>query len=299
MKKGIFTFLLLFILGVFGWWWFGAEEKASPVFKEAHSRLKVVASGYVPYDLLRTIGGDKIELSQLIPAGAEPHHFEPTPGAIISIRQADLFVYISPEIEPWAADILKGMQGVQVVEAGPVLEGEDPHVWITPYGALAMAQEIEKALSHVDPKNKSYYRQNLKQFEKQIQSLHAAFKQGLARCKTQEMVHVGHRAFGALAHDYGLELHALSGTSHQGEHSVRRLAELVKLIKARQITAVFTEEMLAPDLARTVSAETGVNVLPLYTVHGVSKEDFTSGKTYLDFMRQNLANLQLGLQCQI
>jgi len=42
-----------------------------------------------------------------------------------------------------------------------------------------------------------------------------------------------------------------------------------------------------------------VNVLPLYTVHGVSKEDFTSGKTYLDFMRQNLANLQLGLQCQI
>jgi len=57
--------------------------------------------------------------------------------------------------------------------------------------------------------------------------------------------------------------------------------------------------MLAPDLARTVSAETGVNVLPLYTVHGVSKEDFTSGKTYLDFMRQNLANLQLGLQCQI
>lgn len=298
MKKGILAFLLLAGLAFFGVWWFGAEDKKTSAPEEKPSRLKVVASGYVPYDLARNIGGEKIELSQLIPAGTEPHHFEPTPGDIIKVSQSDLFVYVSPELEPWTQDILKGLFNVTSVETGPLFEGEDPHVWMTPYGALAMAKILAQSLADKDPQNKAYYHQNLKNFEKEVSALHTAFKQGLANCKNREMIHIGHLAFGALAQDYGLNLHALTGTSHQSEHSVRKLAGLVKLIKKHQVGAVFTEEMLAPDLANTVSLETGVQILPLYTIHAVSKEDFAKSKTYLDFMRQNLANLQKGLQCQ-
>lgn len=298
MKKGIVAFLLLAGLVFFGVWWFGTEDKKTSAPEEKPSRLKVVASGYVPYDLARNIGGEKIELSQLIPAGTEPHHFEPTPGDIIKVSQSDLFVYVSPELEPWTQDILKGLFNVASVETGPLFEGEDPHVWMTPYGALAMAKILAQSLADKDPQNKAYYHQNLKNFEKEVSALHTAFKQGLANCKNREMIHIGHLAFGALAQDYGLTLHALTGTSHQSEHSVRKLAGLVKLIKKHQVGAVFTEEMLAPDLANTVSLETGVQILPLYTIHAVSKEDFAKSKTYLDFMRQNLANLQKGLQCQ-
>lgn len=298
MKKGIVAFLLLAGLVFFGVWWFGTEDKKTSAPEEKPSRLKVVASGYVPYDLARNIGGEKIELSQLIPAGTEPHHFEPTPGDIIKVSQSDLFVYVSPELEPWTQDILKGLFNVTSVETGPLFEGEDPHVWMTPYGALAMAKILAQSLADKDPQNKAYYHQNLKNFEKEVSALHTAFKQGLANCKNREMIHIGHLAFGALAQDYGLNLHALTGTSHQSEHSVRKLAGLVKLIKKHQVGAVFTEEMLAPDLANTVSLETGVQILPLYTIHAVSKEDFAKSKTYLDFMRQNLANLQKGLQCQ-
>lgn len=298
MKKGIVAFLLLAGLVFFGVWWFGTEDKKTSAPEEKPSRLKVVASGYVPYDLARNIGGEKIELSQLIPAGTEPHHFEPTPGDIIKVSQSDLFVYVSPELEPWTQDILKGLFNVTSVETGPLFEGEDPHVWMTPYGALAMAKILAQSLADKDPQNKAYYHQNLKNFEKEVSALHTAFKQGLANCKNREMIHIGHLAFGALAQDYGLNLHALTGTSHQSEHSVRKLAGLVKLIKKHQVGAVFTEEMLEPDLANTVSLETGVQILPLYTIHAVSKEDFAKSKTYLDFMRQNLANLQKGLQCQ-
>ena len=297
MKKGIYAFLLIAGVVAFGVWWFSTQEEAAVVPMRGE-KLKVVASGYVPYDLARSIGGDKIELSQLIPAGTEPHHFEPTPGDIIKVNHSDVFVYVCAELEPWTQDILKGLPYVVSVESAPLLEGEDPHVWMTPYGALSMAQTIAQALIEKDPKNKAYYRQNLKNFEKEIQVLHSAFKQGLANCQSREMIHIGHLAFGALAQDYGLNLHALTGTSHQSEHSVRKLADLVKLIKKHQVRAVFTEEMLSPDLANTVSLETGVFVLPLYTVHGVSKEDFSAQKTYLDFMRQNLTNLQKGLQCQ-
>lgn len=299
MKKGIYAFLLLLCLGVFGWWCFSSEEKTSGVSTEQHSKLKVVASGYVPYDLARSIGAEKIELTQLIPAGTEPHHFEPTPGDIIKVSQSDLFIYVSADLEPWTQDILKGLTDVSSAETGPLFEGEDPHVWMTPYGALAMAQIITEALAEKDPKNKSYYRQNLKKFEKEIESLHSEFKNGLTACQSREMIHIGHLAFGALAQDYALNLHALTGTSHQSEHSVKKLAELIKLIKKHQVNAVFTEEILAPDLADTVSLETGVQILPLYTIYAVSKEDFAEQKSYLDFMRQNLANLQKGLQCQV
>lgn len=298
MKKGIYAFLLIVLLIVFGIWWFAVGEKTQVVVAPSHQKLKVVASGYVPYDLARQIGGDRIELSQLIAAGTEPHHFEPTPGDIIKVNHSDLFIYVSKELEPWTQDILKGMPSVSFVESGPLFEGEDPHVWMTPYGALSMSESILEALIRKDPKNKSYYKKNFKNFEEQIQSLHAAFKQGLSSCQSREMIHIGHLAFAALAKDYGLNLHALTGTSHQSEHSVRKLAGLIKLIKKNQVGAVFTEEMLSSDLANTVSLETGVQILPLYTVHAVSKEDFSQQKTYLEFMNQNLTNLQTGLRCQ-
>ncbi|WP_458401369.1 metal ABC transporter substrate-binding protein [Candidatus Avelusimicrobium sp.] len=298
MKKGIYAFLLLASLAVFGFWWLGQENEKVKHSAQATEKKQIVASGYVVYDLLRSIGGDKIAVTQLVPPGTEPHHFEPTPGTIIRISEADLLVYVSAELEPWVKEILKGLADVPSLAAGPVYEGEDPHVWISPYGALAMAKEIEKALVTLDPQNKAYYRKNLKKFEKEIEQLHQDFKQGLSACQTKEMVHVGHLAFGALARDYHLNFHALTGTSHQSEHSVKKMAALVKMIKNQKVSAVFTEELLAPDLAQMVSAETGVQILPLYTIQGVSKTDFEQGKTYQDFMRQNLENLQKGLVCQ-
>ena len=298
MKKGIYAFLLLAGLAVFGFWWLGQGETKTDHTPKSGEKKNMVASGYVVYDLLRTIGGDKINVTQLVPPGTEPHHFEPTPGTIIRISEADLLVYVSSELEPWVKEILKGLADVPALAAGPVFEGEDPHVWISPYGALAMAKEIEKTLSSLDPQNKAYYRGNLKKFERDIEQLHQDFRQGLSNCQSQELVHVGHLAFGALARDYHLNFHALTGTSHQSEHSVKKMAALVKMIKNQKVSAVFTEELLAPDLAQMVSAETGVQILPLYTIQGVSKADFEQGKTYQDFMRQNLENLQKGLICQ-
>lgn len=297
MSKRIWAVLIVLAVCVFGWWWFAVDEAANTVPARKAGKLRVTATGYVPYALARQIGGNKISLSMLVPPGTEPHHFEPTPGSIIAVDGSDLFVYASARIEPWTKDILKGLGSVRALQAGPSEDGQDPHVWMTPYGALSMAENITDALCEADPANAAYYRENLKQFEKEMQGLHAAFKEGLARCQSREMVHVGHLAFGALANAYGLNLQALTGTSHQGEHSVKRLADLVHFIRQNDVKAVFTEEMLSPDLAAAVAGETGVKILPLYTVEEISKQDFDAGKTYGAFMHQNLKNLQEGLQC--
>ena len=125
-----------------------------------------------------------------------------------------------------------------------------------------------------------------------------SYKKGLSSCQGREVVHIGHLAFGRLAQKYGFTLTALAGTSHDGEHSVRRLAGVVDLIKHHHIQTIFTEETLSPRLAQTVAAETGAQILPLYTVESISKQDFDNHITYIDLMKRNLDNLQRGLKCQ-
>ena len=297
--KNIVALLIVLAMGCCVIWWLSGQDssESARLPKDSSDKLQVVVSSYVPYTLAQSIGGEQVQLSMLVPPGAEPHHFEPTPGSIISVEQADVFLYTSLQAEPWVGSILSGLSDVNAVEIAAVEPTEDPHVWMTPYGALSMAQVISQALVKADPAHKSYYRKNLRQFEKQIEALHQDFASGLAHCKHKTIIHIGHLAFGPLAQTYGLELEALAGVTHQGEHSVRRLTQLVRRIRSKKAAAIFSEEMLPPDLARTVALETNVRVLPLYTVEEVGKEDFDQGVGYETYMRRNLKNLQEGLQC--
>lgn len=300
MYKRLLAGAIVLALVIFGVWWLGGNKTVSvpSVPVPVKERLNVTVSGYVAYSLAKQIGGDRVTLHMLVPPGTEPHSFEPTPGSIIAVNEADLFVYVSPRVEPWTTDILKGLSGVNALETGPSLPEQDPHVWMTPYGALEMAKRISKALIKADPEGKAYYKQNLRFFEEEIKELHASFMNGFADCQSRDVVHVGHLAFGNLAQTYGLRLQSLTGTSHQSEHSVHRLAELVRYIRKHGVPAVFTEEMLSQDLADTVARETNVRVLPLYTVEEVSKKDFDAGITYGEYMRRNLHNLREGLKCR-
>ncbi|MBO7238823.1 MAG: zinc ABC transporter substrate-binding protein [Elusimicrobiaceae bacterium] len=299
IPKKFWAVLIVAALVIFGAWWFMSDKQSDvTAMHNTRDKMQVTASSYVVYDLARQIGGDQVALSLLVPPGTEPHHFEPTPGSIIGVQKADLLVYVSTTAEPWITDILQGAPGVRAVAAAAVEPGEDPHVWMTPYGALSMAKQIAAALQKADPVHKNYYQQNVKQFERTMSQLHKDFVAGLANCQHREIVHVGHLAFGALANTYGLQLQTLAGTSHQGEHSVYKLTNMVRFIRKSRVPAIFTEEMLSPELADTIAQETHVYILPLYTIEEVSKTDFEQGTSYQDFMRRNLANLQKGLKCQ-
>ncbi len=263
--------------------------------------LTVVASGYVPYALARAIGGDEISLQMMLPPGAEPHAFEPTPGSLVTVHGADVFVYVSDKIEPWVKDVLgaAGKQTRVVKLADGLPPSDDPHVWMDFDNMRTMARTLAEVLRQVDPAHAALYQENLTRFENDIQKLDEDFVRVLARCERRDVIHVGHLAFSGLAKRYKLSLAALAGTSHEGEHSVQKLAEIVKLIRSRQIPVVFTEEEVSPRLAQTVAAETGAKLLPLYTVEHISKDDFNSAATYSDLMRRNLENLKQGLVCQL
>lgn len=293
MKKTFFLLVVLIALGLL-YWGFSRPNTVRA------DKTSVVVSGYVPYTLAREIGGDKISLSMLLPANAEPHSFEPAPGDMVAVRRADVFVYVSPRIEPWAKDVLSaaGPETLAVESAAFAVPSEDPHVWMDFDNAGKIAAALAGALSQKDPQNKAFYQQNLDAFQAELAALDTDYQRALADCRSREVVHIGHLAFQNLAQRYHLSLSALAGASHDGEHSARKLADLVKFIRQKNVKTIFAEETLSPRLSAAVAEETGAQILPLYTVEHVSKEDFDRGVTYTELMRRNLESLKRGLECK-
>lgn len=297
MRKHLFS--ILFLLVAAGIWWASISSTVrNPVVDNNNPVL--VTSGYVPYTLAKELAGEHVNVLMLLPPGAEPHAFEPTPGALITLQHADAFVYLSNELEPWAADLAHLAHGKATVVklADSVPAGADPHVWMNLENAKLLAAQLEKVLTQIDPTHELAYGENLAKFKAEIDALAQEFNTVLATCKTREVVHVGHLAFKNLTDAYDLTLTALAGTSHNGEHSAKKLAALVDEINAKHLTAIFTEETLSPRLAGAVAQETGAQILPLYPIEHISKKDFNNNVTYADLMRRNLESLARGLQCQ-
>ena len=297
MRKHVLS--ILFLVVAAGIWWVSfSPTLKNPIADNANP--VVVTSGYVPYTLTKQLAGERVNMRMLLLPNAEPHAFEPTPGALISVKHADALVYVSDELEPWVKDVAKaaGAKTRVVALAEDFKDAQDPHVWMTVKNAQQMAVKIVQILTEVDPEHRAEYEANLTEFIQETDKLHAEFTRVLGACQQRDVVHIGHLAFGRLSEEYGLHLEALSGSSHDGEHSAKKVAQLVDLIRQKAIKTLFTEETISPRLAQTVADETHAQILHLYPVEHVSKQDFEANVTYTTLMRRNLDSLARGLVCK-
>ncbi len=295
MKKP--ELLLLIVLLLIGSIWFGVQRKVDKGFMMP----RVVVSGYVPYTIIKQLAEEKVDVVMLTPPNAEPHSFEPTPGALVVLQEANTFVYVSDKLEPWAPDLAAavGPKTRVIVLADVLPKGSDPHIWMRLSRVWALAFQLQGVLSDINPFFRTTFEKNYQNFANEAEELDRRFKATLSTCKNREVVHIGHLAFKNLLQPYGIKLTPLSGSAHEGEHSAKKIAELVRLIKEKHISAIFTEETISPRLAQTVAKETGVEILPLYSIEHVSKTDFRNNATYAELMQRNLENLAKGLQCQV
>ncbi len=297
MRKHLLPILFLIAAGAI-WWASISSTLRNPVAD--NNNPVVVVSGYVPYTLTKQLAGDTVNVIMLLPPGAEPHAFEPTPGSLVSMKYADAFIYLSDELEPWAKDLAQSAgEKTRILPLTKALPAaEDPHVWMNPQQAQLMAYQIGALLAKIAPQNRSVTDANYFKLADELDQLDQDFKTALANCQSREVVHIGHLAFKNLTDTYGLTLTALAGTSHEGEHSAQKLAELIQKIQAKHISTIFTEDMLSPRLAQTVAQETDTLILPLYPIEHISKDDFNQNITYSTLMRRNLDSLVRGLQCK-
>jgi zinc transport system substrate-binding protein len=276
-------------------------------------KLTVVTSLFPLYDFAKNIGKDRADVSLLLPPGVEPHSFEPKPGDIIRIHEADVFIYTDAAMEPWAAKILQAIENknLLVIEAGkgiPLMKeasaadggdgGTDPHIWLDFGNAQRMVDTICEGFSAKDPANKTFYADNARAYNGLLGELDSRYKNTLAHCKYSDIVHGGHFAFGYLAKRYNLHYVAAYGFSPDAEPTPRRLYDMSEMIKQKGIKYLFYEELLSPRVAETIAKETGATLLKLSAAHNIAKEELVQNVSFISIMEQNLKNLATGLQCQ-
>lgn len=261
-----------------------------------NQKLNIAVSSYVPYTFAKSVLGNLANLTLLVPPGTEPHAFEPSSKNILEVNQAEKFFYVSDILEPWALKIAP--KGISLAKELPQVSVNDPHVWMNFDNAQKMALNLAKDIIKKYPSLESEINKNYLNFSYDIQNIKQAYSEVLPTCKNRTIYHIGHLAFGYIAKDFDLSFNALFSADMDKEPSAKEIALLVKNIKDNKVKYIFSEEQLNPALANTISKETGAKILMLNTIEGISKEDFTYGKTYKDLMAENLENLIIGLDCK-
>ncbi len=284
---------------------FIAFPKASP---RATQKLQVVASFYPLYFFAAQVGGDKAEVVNSTPAGAEPHDYEPTAQDIARIETSDLLILNGGKLESWGDKLQtnldpkrtlvitagQGLATAHVVEDGQTII--DPHVWLSPPLALQMVDKITEGFVRVDPADADYYTANANALKSELSALDADYQTGLSHCRQKNII-TSHAAFGYLASTYHLSQVPIAGLSPDTEPSPKQLTEIAQFAKNHNVTYIFFESLVSPKLAQTIANEVGAETLVLNPIEGLSKDEIVLGKTYFTEMRSNLANLKIALQC--
>lgn len=264
----------------------------------AKSKLNVVVSFYPLYDFTKNIGGEKVNITTIIPFGVEPHDWEPTPKDVGKILSADLFIYNGAGLEPWAEKLVKDTKSKNLVVIDMYksigAKGDDPHIWLDPVLVKAQLKVIRDTLIKLDSRNKSYYEANYNSYLKKVEALDREIRDTLSRCKKKVFV-TSHDAFSRFAERYGLTQVPITGINPEAEPKPKDLVEVVKIVRENKIKYIFTEPLISPKLAESLSRETGAKILILDPIEGLSESDIKAGKDYISKMRENLKNLKLAL----
>ncbi len=266
-------------------------------------KINVVTSFYPLYEFSKRIGGEKADVSILVPAGAEPHDWEPGPKDIIKIESAEIFVYNGAGLEPYVDRIIKktesrkliivdSSEGIELIKEGGLA---DPHIWLDPVLAKQQAEAIEKAFIKADPANSDYYRANAGALEQELDTLDSYISKELSTARKNVFIS-SHSAFSYFARRYGLKQIAIAGLSPDIEPSPAKIAEIVRLAQENKVKYIFFETLLSPKLSEVIAKESGAQTLVLNPIEGLSDDQIRQGENYFALMHENVNNLKLALE---
>jgi zinc transport system substrate-binding protein len=282
-----------------------AVPDASPS-PQRPARISVVTSFYPLYEFSKRVGGDAVVVRNLVPAGAEPHDFEPTARDVAALNAAQVLVYNGAGFEPWIEKLVPTLpatvQRINTTAGLPLVEGAhgggpDPHVWLDPVLAGRQVDRVAAGLAHADRDRTATYEANAAALRADLLALHQRYGQTLQGCRKKTIV-TTHAAFGYLARRYGLTMIAIAGLSPEAEPSPARLRQVLAEVRMHGIRVIYFETLVSPKVAQTIAREVGARTLVLNPVEGLTPDQQVSGATYFTVMDENLRNLAEGLDCR-
>ncbi|RNJ78391.1 MAG: zinc ABC transporter substrate-binding protein [Nitrosopumilus sp. H13] len=257
-------------------------------------RLNIVSSFYPLHEFVGRVGGDRVDAALLVPAGVEPHDWEPTVREVQQLQASDMIVINGAGFERWVDGLLDGRYdgmiadtsaGISVREEG---SGSDPHIWLSPPNAMIQVQNIADMLSLLDPPNKAYYQSNAEKYVAELAELDSGIREGLSGCSSDFVSF--HDAFSYFADEYGLTQHSIiQSTDPRIEATARTIQDVILLARDLGMDVVFSEDTANSRTSEIIADEIGGTVLVL------SPLEINTGGTYVSVMNENLENLRKAL----
>jgi zinc transport system substrate-binding protein len=267
-KKLLIVLMILIIAGnVIGYF---ALQKSSN--NNLNGKIGVVVSLGPEVEWVNAVGGDKVNVSLMVPSGSDPHTYEPLPNQLTQVSYAKMYIEIgsSIEFENNYMDKIKeanpnmlvvnASQGIQLIPNSAENEAEtvDPHVWADPKNAKIMVNNIYNSLVQEDPADKEYFQKNRDQYLQQLDQLDKNTTQ-LLKGKQNTTILIFHPAFGYYAKDYNLTI--VGAMINDEEPSPQRIAMMVDIAKKNNITIVYSEPQYDPKFMQSLASQINGQVL--------------------------------------
>ena len=273
---------------------------ASPL--RAAERLNVVASFSILGDFVRTVGGDRVNVTTLVGPDSDVHVYTPAPSDAKRIADAKLVIVNGLGLEGWLPRLVQSSGSkAQVVTASagiaPLRLGTaaDPHGWQSVPNAEIYVTDIANALAAAAPDHAEFFRAQAKAYLEKLETLDREVREAVAKIPQERRKVIStHDAFGYFAAEYGVQFIAPLGVSTETEPSARDIATIIGQIKAQRIPAVFLENISDDRLIRRIAAETGSKVGGTLISDGLTGEKGPA-PTYIDMVRHNIKALTAAL----
>lgn len=303
MKKIISLLLVIPMLFTIGC----SKENESD--QNSEGKIKIYTSIYPVYDFVKKVGGDKVDVTNLVPAGTEPHDWEVSTSDIVNLEKADMLIYNGAGIENWTDKVINTLDNKDIVyiktsegldihkvseedshsheEDGHSHGSYDPHTWLSIKNAKKEMENIKNALVKYDPDNAKYYEDNYEEYAKKFDELDKKYSDTLGPIENKTII-VAHEAFGYLCSDYDINQEGIEGLTPDSEPDPARMSEIIKFAKENNVKTIFFEELVSPKVAETIAKEIDAKTEVLNPLEGLTEEQINNGEDYFTVMERNL-----------
>jgi zinc transport system substrate-binding protein len=227
-------------------------------------------------EFVKAVGGDKVNVTILVPPGGEPHTFEPSPSQMRRVADADIYVENGAGLESWMNQIIQvnrrmllvdSSNGVNLIKGADgglqtpgLIRGVDPHIWLSPRNAKIQVKNICDGLIQVDPPNSDYYLENRDNYLRKLEEIDAYLNSTFIKYQRKKFI-VLHPAWSYFARDYGLEEIAIN--AEEKEPGPKYLKEIIDMARTDNITTIFVEPQFNPNMAEVIAKEINGKVVAI------------------------------------
>ncbi len=258
------------------------------------SQSRVVCTNSILADITRNIGREEVMVHSLVPIGSDPHIYEPVPGDIQVIRDADIIVLNGLHLENWLNKIIlnSGFDGISVIAAEGIenvisaeeFKSFDPHAWMNPINGIQYARNICDGLKQLKPDKAKLFERNFAIYKRELELLDEEIKSKFSYlADSQRILITSHDAFRYFGNRYNLEVEPLMGISTEADLQVSDIRRISGILTNSEIKAIFVETTINPKLMQQISLDFGVLLAAPLFADSLGDEDTDAG-TYIGML---------------